>query len=199
MGQNRQWRRRLADSWAPKFITVSLRAGDTDGSVQVKVSDQPNAFVDSIPGFQVAVPQITSVNVQQGVQGLRLIWGKETMIQVKAKMPTGCTGYIDEATFTWKRNGEWITPAVGGMKKPGSGGVKISDTTTIGFSEDADITMTGGWYMPGLFPLSEFGGAWVYLRRGRRQRHHLRHPGKHIRLPGYRQRPEGDDHRGASA
>lgn len=154
---------RLADQADPKLIRTSIRATDTSGSVQVKVSD---AFVASAAGLQVAIPQITSTNVQQGIQGLQLIWGKETMIQIKMKVPTGCTAAIDEATFTWKRNGEWITPAVGGLKKPGGSAIQVPDKTTTGFSEDTDITMTGGWYMPGLFPLSEFGGARVYLRRG---------------------------------
>lgn len=157
---------RLADRADPKLIQTSLRASDTSGAVQVKVSSQPEAYIETVPGLQVAIPQVTAANVQQGIQGLRLIWGKETMIQVKMQVPTGCTAYIDEATFTWKRNGEWITPAVGGLQKPAGGAVKVPDKTTVGFSEDTDVTMTGGWYMPGLFPLSEFGGARVYLRRG---------------------------------
>ena len=88
--------------------------------------------------------------------------------------------------LAWKRNGDWISPAVGGMKKPGSGGGKISDVNIVGYSrEDADITMTGGLVHAGPVSAQRVRGRTVYLRHKGDRPRPTTSPSEHFKLPGY--------------
>ncbi len=154
-----------AESQSPGVIRVRIQAGDTSGFVRVRsLSGGPEAV--SPDPLQIGTLSLNRVEVQQGIQGLPLIWGKRTHVRVVLDA-SDCDGEITGGTIYWRKKNGTRAQAGWAYAQAGVGlAVKVdkanaaSLTDGIDFVAEMESTRSGN---TDLFPLSDFDGMEVVL------------------------------------
>jgi ligand-binding sensor domain-containing protein len=89
---NGPWR--PADSDDPTTVRQFIRPGDTDGVVQVRLGTN-GPVVSSTQSVTIDTPVIDQVAIQQGIEGMPMIWGKKTLVMLGLRSQRGlCTSRV---------------------------------------------------------------------------------------------------------
>ncbi len=83
------------------LIRIRLQQGDESGQIQVRRQDGA-AVATSTQTLSIGHLELVSRHVQQGVEGLRLIWGKRTLVYLKLKA-VGCNTKVTGGKIYWKK------------------------------------------------------------------------------------------------
>src|SRR4030095_1269231 len=142
-------------------ITIHLREGDQQGKVQVKNND--NAVGTSTESITIGHLLSDGYKAIQGVEGLRLIWGKRTLVSLKLKAQ-GCSTKVDGGKFYWKKKDG--TLQLGGKAYAAfwDQDLRIELTQPTAISEDFNTLEFIGEFASGrsgwedFFPLSQLDG-----------------------------------------
>jgi ligand-binding sensor domain-containing protein len=153
---------RQADYRDPGLIRQFIRPGDTTGPITVRIGlNGPTAT--SAQSVTVAAPQVAGVAIQQGIQGLQMIWNKRTLVQVVAQTGNACSAHIDKGTLYWKWKGGTTTTAgyayftsSTGLNVTTNAPAQVSLSTAVNFVAEPAI---GG-------SLANFDGFRIVLRNG---------------------------------
>lgn len=158
---------RTADVTSPNEIKTYIRNEDTNGPVKVRLLN--NEAATSAQSLDIAKIQMQQVAVQQAIQDQQNIWGKRTLVQVTLTTQGSCGATVDGGRLTWKlKNGS--TRPGGVAYFPSASGLvvtqqvqPISLNTAVNFVAEFNSARSG---YSDLFPLSEFAGVQITLRRG---------------------------------
>lgn len=156
---------RYADARDPSEIRQFIRPGDTAGPISVRLgSSGPVAL--SGDSIAIAAPQVDSVAVQQGVQGLQMIWGKRTLVQLALKsVGAACNSHVDSGFLEWKKKdgttladyGAWVAMPSGLVVSPLAPAISLATTASF---------VAGKEFVQVPFALSDFDGMRIHLTNG---------------------------------
>ena len=154
---------RVADATDPTLIRQYVRPGDTSGKVRVRLLN--NKTATSSQNLSVATLEIASVAVQQGIEGLQMIWGKRTLVQLFPKTtenyePFGCKARITGAKMEWKKKNGSTVPA-GWARMTSANGLWVGSSAPATKSLNGGVNFVADF--EDLFPLSQLNGARITL------------------------------------
>lgn len=156
---------RSASAFNPTTVSTFILPGDTNGLVRVRITGGHTATYtnedDSPAPINLGTLSVTGYQVQQAVQGMRMVWGKKTLVQLKLGINGGsCSVQVDHGKVEWKKKDGSLLPA-GDLLKPGGGGVEISN------GPGGRVSAVIEWdLLNGPFPLSQFDGVRFTLKNG---------------------------------
>ncbi|MCC7355795.1 MAG: hypothetical protein IT330_18790, partial [Anaerolineae bacterium] len=163
---NGPWR--TADFQDPTLIQQYVRPGDTAGPVRVRLSNGLSAT--SPQNVSISTPQVAATAIQQAIQGLPMIWGKRTLVQVSLRSAgASCNSRITGGQLDWKLKN--------GTTRPGSYGIITSDSGLVvtpnapAISVDSTVNFVAEFnsnrsQWSENFALSQFNGVRITLKNG---------------------------------
>ncbi|HWQ84220.1 MAG TPA: IPT/TIG domain-containing protein, partial [Anaerolineales bacterium] len=161
---NGPWR--FADAQTPTGLRYRLRPGDGDGTVSVRVG-VGGTPVTSTQSVTIDTPVIDQVGIQQGIQGLPLVWAKRTLIMLSMRSQRGlCSSRVDGGKLEFKlKDGstreDWLS------FQPTAAGLTIGPVAPpLGVSNSVNFVMWSQALSRPDFSINDFDGVRLHLFSG---------------------------------
>src|SRR5579859_3867021 len=152
---------RQADASDSSSIRQFIWPGDTAGPVSIKVG-LGGVVVTSADSISIATPQVASFAAQQAVQGLPMIWGKETLVQLALQSTgAGCDSHVDNGFIEWKKKDGTTQPDSIAFISPAPSGLVVKpNALPISLATAASFESVAG------FGFADFDGVRIHLSNG---------------------------------
>jgi len=154
---------RIADYTDPNVVRQFIRPDDTAGPIRVRLGNG-NAATSS-KEITISRPELAGVEVQQAVEGMTMVWGKRTLVQVRLTATGGlCPAQVDGGKMMWRKTNNTTQPAAFAH-------LTASDGLSVSFIEqevslDTTVNFVADFGYDGIFPLSQLDGAQLTLKNG---------------------------------
>jgi ligand-binding sensor domain-containing protein len=158
---NGNWRQ--TDYRDPYLIRQFVRPGDTAGPISVRIG-LSGPIATSAQALTIGAPQVAGTFIQQGVQGVQMIWGKRTLVQVTLQTGSACKARIDGGTLEWKwKTNTTSTGAYASFAGKSGLDVFTAAPSQVSVNTAVNFVLEG---MSSLKPLSSFDGVRITLKNG---------------------------------
>ncbi len=157
---------RISDAQNPTTLRYSIRPGDTDGPVSVRIG-LAGTPITSSQSITIDSPVIDQVGIQQAIQGLPMVWAKRTLIMLSMRSGRGlCASHVDSGQLEFKlKDGstrlDWLS------YQPTAGGLAVGPTApALGVSSGINFVMWSQALSQPDFSINDFNGVRLHLYNG---------------------------------